>query len=128
MRIFRRTGLFFRKPDPAFELVVKPEGFALLSNRTPCWSIAWREVVEIAAYKEDLFTGDLVCVEFVRAGAENVCYTVHEDMPGFSELLKSMSRHLPGYSDAWLPKVTLGNIGAKPTLVWRNVAAPPPAE
>jgi hypothetical protein len=54
----------------------------------------WVDVDEVMAYKRDLVTRDLFCLE-IRSVAGGVL-ALHEEMPGWTEGLAALPKHLPG--------------------------------
>ena len=72
-------------------------------------SLAWSEVREVLAYKKDLLTTDLVCLEFITF--RDTAVVIDEERPGFHELLRKLPNFLDGFPPAedW----------------WRQVEQPP---
>ena len=63
----------------------------------------WCDVVRVVTYKDDVFTVDLICLEFeLRAGKKVM---VHEDMSGFNSLVKFLPQKLTIKNQKWLHQV-----------------------
>lgn len=90
-----------KNPAPRVIRVVEG-GVTLLDGDRPCWRFAWGEVREVVAFKRDLITTDLVCLDFKVAGGWVV---VHEEFEGWSDLIEMMGRHLPIDPPDWFPTV-----------------------
>jgi hypothetical protein len=73
------------------------------------------EILEIAAYKYDEITTDLICFD-VRSSNGTV-WTFHEDMAGFGDLIAAFER-LPGFDANWRDRVVLPAFERNWTLVW----------
>jgi len=81
---------FFAK-DPTDDFVVKPrwQGFDSLPIK-----IAWADVQQVMVYKLDCFTFDIIAVSFLLADEKSV--EIKEDTAGFTKLLESAPKFLPG--------------------------------
>ena len=67
----------------------------------PLASLEWHDVRAVLAYKRDVYAVDLICLGFVTPERT---IEVHEDMPGWSQLLEQLPSWLPGVppvSDWW---------------------------
>lgn len=73
------------------------------------------EILEIAAYKRDEITVDLIC--FDVTAADGKIWTYHEDMAGFGDLVAALER-LPGFDASWRDKVVLPAFDRNWTVVW----------
>jgi hypothetical protein len=66
-------------------------------------SFLWDQVIRIETYKDDLYTTDLICLEFEL---ENGCvYLAHEESPGFVELTENMNRVFSNLDSDWFVTV-----------------------
>jgi hypothetical protein len=81
--------------------------------------IRWAEVVEVAAYKRDCFSVDLMCVALI--GHENAL-EVSEGMKGWNELLDNLNEYLPGCrnKDTWYQEVMLPPFKENRTIIFRR--------
>src|SRR5687768_14351821 len=84
-------------------LVVGPVGLVILRPGTATM-MEWSAVQEVATFKKDLLTTDLICLEFI-AGDRRVL--VHEEIDGWEGLVEALPRHLSGFPafGEWFPLV-----------------------
>lgn len=64
----------------------------------------WAEVKRIVAYKDDLITVDLVCIEFELN--DGLVYLAHDECIGFEALLGKMSEAIPAIAPEWFTRIT----------------------
>lgn len=85
-------------------------------------SCRWEDVVELAAYKWDLFSYDLICFKFSLADGSFV--EAHEEMEGWEELCRALWKHLPGFPavDDWFSKVAFPPFKPNLTILFRRVS------
>jgi len=95
---------------PPLEIHCKETGFVVVGSepRQPKASVRWNSVETVLAFKRDLLTVDLICLAF---GAAEGAIEVHEEMPGWEQLVEQLPSKLPGASpfSEW----------------WQQVAQPP---
>lgn len=73
------------------------------------------DIVEIAAYKRDEITTDLIC--FDVTAADGAVWTFHEEIVGFDDLVAAVER-LPGFVAHWRDAIVLPPFEWNRTVVW----------
>lgn len=86
-------------------------------------TIAWTSLVEIRAFKKDLLTTDLVCLELHIDGLDGV-YIIHEEMAGYQRVVEAMERFLPGFTTDWWRSVAFPAFETNYRTVWKKAAQP----
>jgi hypothetical protein len=79
-----------------------PETFAVQTRARTQLLAGFDEIVRVAIYKRDEITTDLVCFVVALESGDEI--TIHEEMPGFDQWIKSVE-HLPGFDTSWREKV-----------------------
>ncbi len=88
-----------------------PNGIEKVSNE---------DITEIAGYKTDLITTDLVCLDIETVHDECVTTrTIHEEMVGFPDVMKKL-QELPGFYQLWWEAVVLPPFEQNYTLLYRR--------
>ena len=65
-------------------------------------SLPWNQVVAVRAFKKDMVSVDLICLQFETADGRRCL--VHEEMVGWESLVEELPDYLPGfplYSTWW---------------------------
>jgi hypothetical protein len=65
----------------------------------------WKEVKVIEAYKEDLLTVDLICLDITLISGKQI--KLHEELKGFSEFQLTMLSVLNLSNEPWMASVML---------------------
>jgi len=82
-----------------------------------------RDVNEVVAFKRDLFTEDLICVQITFGhGNHERTEEIHEEMRGFDEVMAHLARQLPGFDRDWRMKVVKPAFEAIWTVLYRSSA------
>ena len=66
--------------------------------------VEWSQVNRINAFKRDLFSVDLICLEFHQEGVE-APVEIDEEMDGYAVLKKILPDKFEGFDRDWWPKV-----------------------
>ena len=90
---------------PPEMIVATDHDFAILRGGRPVASARWDDVVRLRAYKRDGFTTDLVCLNVELQSGTTLL--VHEEMPGWEDVIEAAERALPGMKEfrSWFPEV-----------------------
>lgn len=116
------SALFNKSADHAGwpERVIKidEEGFSVVEdgvrdNARCCWSA----VLEVFAYKMDLFSYDEICIGF-RIDAVGNYWWVGESYTGYEELLAELPKRYPGIRSDWFPEVAHPAFVQNRTTLW----------
>lgn len=98
-------------------LAVGEDEVRLFAEWKEIWSFRWDEVVRIETYKRDIFSMDLICLDFFTDSRQAPCRT-HEDMKGFPDLREHMQRRFSSIGERWLQQVALPPFAANHTVLY----------
>ena len=106
MRRWLQTFLAgFRRPKRAvLRLSVTEDTLCLFADDQSAWTLRWEEVTRIDTYKRDLFTVDMICLDFTMAGRQMYCQT-HDEMEGFDVLCQQLGGTFPSIAPDWWMQV-----------------------
>jgi hypothetical protein len=76
----------------------------LFADDREIWRFRWDEVTRIVAYKRDLWTVDLICLDFFVASRQ-LTYQADEEMHGFRDMSDRMRLLFPSVGESWWPEV-----------------------
>jgi hypothetical protein len=104
---------------PTHRIQVEDEAVCVIENRSGAvvWRIPWSEVKEIAAWKEDLFGYDLICLGFRTIDDPEYC-SCHEDQPGWDALNAAIETHFGVRNEDWWPSVAFPAFRRNWTTLW----------
>ena len=111
-----------------YEIKFTDDGFSivpLLKRRLPTRSLTWPEIVNVRAFKRDIFAVDLICLFLSRADYTGL--EVDENMQGWEVFGKSLPNYLPGCKtpEQWWSIVAYPAFVANTTEIFsRQVATP----
>jgi hypothetical protein len=73
------------------QIVIGSDGVELLDQkcREVLWTFKWQDVKEIAAWKVDVFSRDILCTGF-RILDEPTFHALNEEQSGLAELLREL--------------------------------------
>jgi hypothetical protein len=83
--------------------------------------LVWSEVRRATAFKRDLVTTDLACIEFELASGS---FEINEEIPGWQGLVDLLDQYLPGarpYAE-WWPEVVKPPFEARKTPIFAHKA------
>jgi hypothetical protein len=103
----------------ANKVVAKDTGFEIVNPGGSIEELLWNEIEEIHAFKRDLITTDMICLEFKRSGKEQY-YEVNEEMAGYHDLLQAMQKYLFGFNLNWIPGTTLPPFATNHQSIWKR--------
>lgn len=95
------------------------DGFEVVGRGTVKRRVAWAAVVEIAAFKRDLFTFDEICLGFRSEGSDHFQAAGEQDMD-FDLLRKEVVRRFPGVPPDWFYDVMIPAFEEKWTTIWQK--------
>jgi hypothetical protein len=104
LRFFRRRFDAIAGSKPAGELVADGTTVVLRQRERILWTLNWDEVDGIIAFKRDLYTTDLICLE-MHSGHSGLSYSVHEEMKGYESFLSHMEERFEIPRSSWWEKV-----------------------
>jgi hypothetical protein len=68
--------------------------FLTIENESGSNSIFWKNVEKVTTFKRDLFTVDMICLQFHLN--DEIVFEINEEMKGWDELTKLLPEYLPG--------------------------------
>jgi hypothetical protein len=77
----------------------------------------WSEVLEVFAYKVDLFAYDEICIGF-RFDAVGNHWWVGESYTGYKDLIEELPRRFPGIRTDWFAEVAHPAFAENRTCLW----------
>lgn len=90
-----------REPaGPPLWIAFTSEGFELRKAESLVGGVEWSEIRKIIAFKRDLVTSDVVCLEFHLVGKDEV-FEVNDDVGGFWDLARRVKEVFPGSDQEW---------------------------
>ncbi len=99
--MLRAIRNFLNKRKTAQCLIVSSEhGVKFFRGDVEVGGFSWDKVRRIVAYKDDLMTTDLICLEFEVE--DDLVYLAHEEAPGFEQLCTDMAKAFPAIDPNWL--------------------------
>jgi hypothetical protein len=91
-------------PDPklgAFE--VTTDGFRFFKNSNAIFEMRWQDIQRVVAYKRDLITTDLICLELESGAGQRTL--IHEEVIGFWEVVNEMEKRLGVFPENWRERI-----------------------
>jgi hypothetical protein len=105
------------KPPSDTNISLEPDGFTTASGTF----VAWKEVREVVAYKEDWWTTDEICLGFRRNG-ETGYDRVNESAEEYDQVLAALPEVFPGIRTDWFFEVALPPFAENRTQLWKRSA------
>lgn len=102
-------------------ILVDGDGFIVTGVEAQARSITLDDIQEVTFFKRDEWTTDLICCDVVvRTDAGIVTWFLHEELPGWEDLIRLLER-LPGFDRTWRNKVAWPAFADNRTLVFRRI-------
>ena len=79
--------------------------------------VLWSQVVEVFAYKMDLFNVDQICVGF-RLDGSGAHYWVSEEFTGYKEFMARLKVCFSGIREDWFSEVAFPAFVENRTTLW----------
>jgi hypothetical protein len=98
-------------------LHVDAEGLVALADNTELERLAWSRVLEVFAFKEDVFAYDIICLGF-RLDDEGRWFKADEECSGFNTLVEFLPRVFPGIRQDWFFNVAYPAFETCLTTLW----------
>jgi hypothetical protein len=96
------------------------QGVSLDRDGQDVVSVLWSQILEICAYKRDLFTVDLICIGLgFQDRGHHVVLELHEEMLGFKEFMVALNNRFPFRDPEWWTKVAFPAFRRKQTVLWK---------
>lgn len=116
----RAWKTFVTGMDSHRRIIADDQHIALLdgSNGKTVWLVEWAEVMEVAAWKHDVFTYDIICLGLPAKG-ETEYNRCDEEDDGWRDLLLAMERTLGVRSSDWRERVAVPAFQKDWTILWK---------
>ncbi len=112
----------WKAPEPAKRTVrFDSTGFEIVVKEEATVRVLWASVVEVAAFKRDLFSIDEICFGFRREGEQDFWRTGEEDN-GFKEFQSEVEKRFIGIRTDWFPEVAHPAFRENWTSLWKKPA------
>ena len=109
-------------PEPRF-VRLDEEGFSLSQYGKISVRVQWSDVVEICAFKRDLFAIDEICFGFRLKDTQQLLCAGEQDV-GFENLQPEMEQKFSGIRRDWFREVAGPAFAENWTLLWQIAEAP----
>jgi hypothetical protein len=115
----------FRQPtsEPK-RLEITDDGLALFERDREIYRFRWADISKVETYKRDLFSVDMICLDF-SVGAHQIAYMTHDEMDGFSELSSRLTRYFPSIPSDWWSEVAFPAFATKHRILYERPSASP---
>jgi hypothetical protein len=105
------------------EVACDGEGFSVLEGSVVRGRVLWSEVIEVFAYKMDLFSVDEICVGFRLDDSGTHCW-VSEEFRGYKEVVEQLRMRFPGIREDWFSDVAFPAFAENRTTLWGRPWSP----
>jgi hypothetical protein len=109
---------------PQREIRFDAAGFSVFEQEQRKVSVPWSTVVEVFAYKVDLFSIDEICLGS-RIDAAGTHEWVSEEFIGYRVFLEELGRRFPGIRTGWFSDVAFPAFAENRTTLWGEPWSPP---
>ena len=96
---------------------IVPDGCVIDYESRDPFTVRWADVRQIFAYKEDVFTVDLICIGF-RINDESTWVSADEEMIGYRELILAIEKRFGVRESSWFQKVAVPAFARNFTTIW----------
>lgn len=86
------------------------------------WSFTWDELVEIVAFKRDMFTVDDICLGF-RVKGKSDFFVCDEEMAGWQELQETLAHRFGLNHCQWVARIMFPPFVENWTVLWARSGA-----
>lgn len=112
----------FHRRKEELRLAVTADEVRLLKDGAEVWRFRWDEVTRIVTYKRDLFSVDLICLDFF-VESQQLTYTTHEEMQSFRDLCEQMQHSFPSIGEGWWSEVAFPAFATNEKILYDKPAA-----
>ena len=99
------------------EVTATDSGFRLAGGSHEPRDVPWRDIVEIVAFKRDVFAYDVICLGFRLNGTEELI-EVAEDFPGYDSFIKIVEARFT-LPENWWQTVAFPAFETKRSTIWQ---------
>ncbi len=110
----------FKKPkSKPKRLEITDGGLALFESGREVYRFQWADVSKVETYKRDLFSVDMICLEFA-VDADQLVYITHDEMDGFNELSCRLTQYFPSIAPNWWNEVAFPAFATKHRILYER--------
>jgi len=99
------------------QVVCDESGFHFVEHGKTSARVSWSEILEVFAYKEDLFSYDEICLGF-RVSEDGTFWMVSEKCIGYNDLLTELECRFSGIRTNWFAEVAFPAFVPNRTTLW----------
>jgi hypothetical protein len=103
-------------------LEITGDGLALFESGREVYRFRWTEVSKVETYKRDLFSVDMICVDFA-VDADQMVYMTNDEMDGFSELSIRLTSYFPSIASDWWSEVAFPAFATNHKILYEKPSA-----
>ena len=92
-------------------------GYSLRKAGKVVAEVCWSDVNEIFAFKQDVFSYDLICLGFRLRDSDTIC-EVDEECAGYKQLVSELETRFPGLKTDWFAEVAFPAFKTNQTILW----------
>lgn len=97
-------------------IIKNDDGFAIhLTSVTK--NVLWKDIQKIDAYKDDLITYDMICLDIVLPGS---IIKITEEIEGWSEFTEKLNQVFPSMDKEWYANIMLPAFAANFTTLFKR--------
>jgi hypothetical protein len=93
------------------------EGFSVIDGSAVRGRVLWSDVIEVFAYKADLFSVDEICIGFRLDSSGTHCW-VSEEFRRYKEFVEQLRIRFPGIREDWFSDVAFPAFAENRTTLW----------
>lgn len=105
--------------DDRYTINITNNGFNLSDKNNIYLSVEWKNIIKIIAYKEDLFTTDLICLGLHLLNDKNT-YKLHEEMKQFNLFQEALADNLTLTNPDWYYDVMQPPFKTNSTIIYQK--------
>src|SRR5689334_22982850 len=94
----------FGKTKKELRIAITEQDMTLFEDGREVWHFQWSDVMRIETYKRDLFSVDMICLDFF-VEFRQLAFPTHDEMQGFDVLCDQLRRYFPSIEEEWWSQV-----------------------
>lgn len=107
------------------QIVAQLDGFAVIINQAPAWSIRWDEIIRVVAFKLDRWSTDTICFGFQRNSETDRVWCIEEDWDGYKQVVPGIEELTQGGWPEKFAQVAKPAFEFNWTVIWERADSPP---
>lgn len=119
----QRFAKRLRKPkSQPKHLQITDDGLVLFESSREVYRFRWMDVSKVETYKQDLFSVDMICLDFA-VDADQMVYMADDEMDGFRELSSRLTQYFPTIAPDWWSEVAFPAFATKHRILYERPSA-----